>query len=322
MDSAQSDVVEPLRRIRRARPGRPVVLALTSLHEATGGAEHPHPDPWTHAPTDAEAFRVPEAVDPRLAEAVRRQVARFHGLVDHVVPIDLTPEHEGFREPDFGGRRLQVALARTLPETCRQSFRQFAEGRRAVRSMNEQRSMPHVTAGASMAAGAAAVPLPWVDIPLVLAIQGRMLARIAAIHGHRLDPRTAVEIMGGLAGRLAVRLAMRGLIKAVPLVGSAANAAVTWAWTYGLGLTAIWYYGEQRAGNEPTTEEIERVWGDRMREALARWQRGGGAADRAEPAGPTVRGEQTGDDASAAAPAAAPESEPQSDPAPRREPRP
>src|SRR6185503_17404449 len=44
MDHALQDVVEPLRIIRAARRTRPVVLALTSLHEAYPFEQHADPD--------------------------------------------------------------------------------------------------------------------------------------------------------------------------------------------------------------------------------------------------------------------------------------
>jgi len=276
-DPAQSAVLEPLARIRRARRDRPVVLVVTCLHQLTGGEEHPDPDPWPAGDASPGSFAVPAGVDPRVGAAVADQVARFGDLVDHVVPVDLTPEHEGFAEPDFGGRRLMDTLARVLPDACRESFRRYEDGRREFRGLHEQQAMPHVLAAASMAAGAASLPVPLVDIPMVLGIQLRMLSRIAAVYGERLDPRAAAGMMGGVAGRLAMRMAVRGLVKVIPFIGPAANAAMAWAWTYGLGRAACWAYARRAAGHEPTPEEIERVWGERMREAVGRWRPGGGS---------------------------------------------
>ena len=46
MDHALAELIEPLKKVRAARPTRPVVLALTCLHEAYPFEQHPEPDPF------------------------------------------------------------------------------------------------------------------------------------------------------------------------------------------------------------------------------------------------------------------------------------
>src|SRR5690606_5194894 len=50
MDHAVDDLVRALRTIRKAAPHRPVVLALTALHDAYPGEQHPVSDPFGQGP--------------------------------------------------------------------------------------------------------------------------------------------------------------------------------------------------------------------------------------------------------------------------------
>src|SRR5262249_2913531 len=49
LDHALENVLEHFRPIRRSQPGRPVVLALTCLHEAYPQQQHPLPYPFSFA---------------------------------------------------------------------------------------------------------------------------------------------------------------------------------------------------------------------------------------------------------------------------------
>src|SRR5262245_31711446 len=115
LDHAQENVIKHLRRVREARPSRPVVLALTCLHEAY--PQDPHPMPYPYG-TEQEQTSIPEDLRRSLAEQRRR----FEGLVDHSVPVDLTPAEEGFQEPNYGGEQLKHALLEALPGAYRQTL--------------------------------------------------------------------------------------------------------------------------------------------------------------------------------------------------------
>src|SRR5438067_8181131 len=55
MDHGQENVLRHLRAIRDAQPSRPVVLALTCLHEAYPQQQHPQPYPFQQSPRGADA---------------------------------------------------------------------------------------------------------------------------------------------------------------------------------------------------------------------------------------------------------------------------
>jgi hypothetical protein len=105
-DHAQQAVVEPLRAIRKAKRDRPVILVLTALHDLYPQEDHPQPDPMGFAPADVwDRQRMP----PALTRSLDEQVRRFAGLVDYVVPVDLTLPEDGFNDPAFGSQRLKEA---------------------------------------------------------------------------------------------------------------------------------------------------------------------------------------------------------------------
>ena len=116
MDHALAEVINPAAAIiRAARPSRPIVLALTSLHEAYPFEQHPVPDPFEagQAPFDPAHRASDLAIHAALQRSLREQEDRFAGLVDRIIPIDLTKLEEGFDQPNFGGKRLEGDADRT-----------------------------------------------------------------------------------------------------------------------------------------------------------------------------------------------------------------
>ena len=111
----QQNVYDNLQRIRQARPSRPVILALTTLHEAYPQQQHP-----TEYPFRDNHF--PPSVPENLLRSMSEQQRRFQELVDEIVPIDLTKPDEGFDQPNYGGEHLKEVILRRLPELHRQTL--------------------------------------------------------------------------------------------------------------------------------------------------------------------------------------------------------
>lgn len=266
MDHALEDVIRPLREIRADRPDRPVVLALTTLHQAYPQRQHPAPDPF-------EQELVPESLHPDLRRSIEEQRQRFEGLVDRVVPIDLTKPHEGFDEPNFGGKRLEAALVELLPAAYRQTLLNLEEAMRPLRDLTERRAMPYIISYSTMAATVAAVPAPWVDIPAVMGIQSHLVYQLASIYGQKLRTELVMHMAGAVGGRLLTRLAVRAPLKLVPVLGHTANAAVAFMYTFALGKACCWYFSEIRAGHAPSQAELERIWSEQLNVAAALWKK-------------------------------------------------
>lgn len=266
LDHALEQLLEPLRAIRKAAPHRPILLALTCLHEAYPRCQHPAPDPFQEPETL-------ETLPADLRRSLERQRERFEGLVDRVVPIDFTRPEEGFTEPNLGGDRLQAALVDLLPAACRQTILNLEETMRPLRDLKERRAMPYILSFSTLAATAAAMPAPWIDIPVVIALQSRMVADLAKIYGHTLDRKTIGPLAGSLSGRLLARLAVRSTFKLIPVIGSAANAAFAFAYMWATGRAWCWYFGELRSGNAPSEAEVQKIWESQLSTAEKLWKR-------------------------------------------------
>lgn len=267
-DHAQQAVVQPLRAIRRAKPDRPVILVLTALHDLYPQEDHPQPDPMGFAPADVwDRQRMPSALTRSLDDHVRR----FTGLVDYVVPIDLTLPEDGFNDPAFGSQRLKRALIESLPEAYRQTFLTMTDMMTSLQELHEQQAKPYVLAAATMAATAAAVPLPWIDIPAVAGLQSELIRRLAVLYGQPMERDVFLQVAGAVGGRLLIRQAFRGMLKLIPFVGLAANSALAFASTYALGEACCWFYGERLAGHSPTHQELRTILHERFAHAEQLW---------------------------------------------------
>jgi uncharacterized protein (DUF697 family) len=193
--------------------------------------------------------------------------------VDRIVPIDFTRREEGFVQPDFGGARLKAALAELLPAAYRQTLLDLDEAMESLKDLTERRATPYIIGASTMAATAAAVPVPWVDIPLVLAIQSHLVYKLARIYGQEWDARLMQTAAGAMGGRLLSRMVIRGPLKIVPVVGMAANAGMAFAYTYAQGKAWCWYFSERRAGHAPQPKELERIWKEQISVAADMWKR-------------------------------------------------
>lgn len=280
MDHALQEIVEPLRRIRAARPSRPVVLALTCLHEAYPFEQHPDPDPFeslTDLAADAGAGSTdrlgPLARWPILQRSLAEQEQRFIGLVDRIVPIDLTLPEDGYHDPEFGGKRLESALIAVLPAACRQALLHLDDLRASLQDLMERKALPMILAHSSLAATAAATPLPWVDIPAVMGVQSRLIYLLADLYDQKMNAELLLKMVGAMAGQLALRFAVRAPLKFIPFVGHTANAAMAFAYTFSLGKACCWYFGEIRNGHVPLPEELNRVWGEQLEQAVSVWKK-------------------------------------------------
>src|SRR5262249_8834099 len=88
LDFAMHDVIRDLRVIRRHQPTRPVVLALTCLHDAYPQQQHPEPYPFSVDGTVKSDSTV--TLPDNLLRSLERQREQFAGLYDYLTPIDLT----------------------------------------------------------------------------------------------------------------------------------------------------------------------------------------------------------------------------------------
>jgi uncharacterized protein (DUF697 family)/predicted GTPase len=278
LDHAQANVLKHLETIRQDKPTRPIVLALTCLHEAYPQQQHVQPYPFD---AGLDAPTAPED----LCRSLLEQQRRFEGLADAVVPIDLIRPEDGFTDPTYGGDRLKHVLLDVLPKAYRQTLLTLDESTRELQDLFSRRALPYVIAYSSLAATAGAIPIPWVDLLILPGIKTQMIYHLAKLHGQPLSGTRFLEMASSLGMGMAVRQAMRELVKFIPYVGSVAGAALAWATTFALGKAFCYYYRSVHQGHVPRAEELQRYYQDQLAQARHLWkpaERGQRAEDRGQ----------------------------------------
>jgi uncharacterized protein (DUF697 family) len=277
-DHALQSVIEPLRRIREATPQRPVLLTLTCLHEATGSLDlSRRGDPFlaqveSTSTNQTAASEPPSPIPPALQVLIDEKVTQFKGLFDMLIPIDLTRPEDGFFDPNFGGQRLKQAILDYLPQAYRQALLSLNAAENPPKSKRQQRARWQILGSSALAATAGAVPVPWVDIPAVLAIQAHLAVKIAAIYEQEITPKHWAILSSAAGSRIALRMAVREALKFIPLVGMAAGAASSFAFTYALGMSWEWYFADLRRGNVPDANQLKEVFAEQLKRGHELWR--------------------------------------------------
>ena len=270
MDHALENLLNHFRPIRATRPTRPVVLALTCLHEAYPQQQHPKPYPFTTADIDHGL----ESVPPDLRVSLAEQRQRFQGLYDYLVPIDLTQPIEGYEDPNYGGERLREVLLEALPAAYRHTLITLEEATRELQDLYARRALPHILGYSSLAATAGAIPIPWVDLLVLPGIQTRMIYHLAEMYGQPLSGRRFLELASTLGMGMVVRQAVREVVKFIPVVGSVAGAALAGAATFALGKAFCYYYAAVHQGHVPQPEELKHYYQEQLSQAAKLWRKG------------------------------------------------
>ncbi|WP_376795500.1 GTPase [Thermogemmatispora sp.] len=140
----------------------------------------------------------------------------------------------------------------------------------------------------SLAAGLE--PVPFIDIPIILGTQVRLVLRLAALYGEPISSaeamRHARELVLTMAGGAGFRYLAEQVAKAVPIGGDLVAGAIAAAGTWAIGQVALEYYDSgkslaprrlrqlyhefyQRFRREKTAEELQRyVREDKQQERL------------------------------------------------------
>jgi uncharacterized protein (DUF697 family) len=271
-DQALEPVLAPLRALRRKHPALPVLLAITCLHDAYPGQPHPQPDPFAGCGGGLSASSPwPPGLSSELVRCLEAQRQRFAGLYDQVVPLDFTPQEHGYHPPLWGLDRLRTALLELLPPALRVALRGIDEVQSALQSLYDRQALALTLGASRLAAAAAAVPVPWVDIPFVLALQARLVQRLARLYQQPVDRTLWTQLGTAVGGRLALRMLVREALKIVPWVGSAANAAAAGGSVYATGRALAWYFQQRRLGHLPTAEELRGRYQSQLQRGAELW---------------------------------------------------
>ncbi|MCL4766035.1 MAG: GTPase domain-containing protein [Hyphomicrobiaceae bacterium] len=252
LDPQQEAIVSLVGGVRSRRPGWPVIVAQTSLHEGYPAGTN-HPPHYAFEPGSG----LPAAdVPPELVRSLAFQRGLFEGLPGKgpvsFVPIDFTLPEDGFRPVNYGLDAFVSALQVAAPAGLVAVLQGIQSATGNVRSA---RAHPHVLGYATVAAAADAVPLA--GLVAVPSVQAKMLHSLAAIYGVAWDRRTLREFAScfgtGALIRAASHLGIRQIVKLIPVYGQTAGAvaasAASFATTFALGKAACYFLARRRSGD-------------------------------------------------------------------------
>src|SRR5688572_6278111 len=134
---------------------------------------------------------------------------------------------------------LAIALGRELP----------ALRRVAAQKVVKQSAVINTAVGAE--------PIPFVDIPVLLTLQVRMVLRVAAIYGEPFNAKHAKELVSTIAGGLAFRYLAQQGAKLVPMGGWAIAAGIAAVGTWSIGQVAIEYF---ESGKRLTRQQMREMY--------------------------------------------------------------
>jgi len=255
LDHAQAAVLEPAREIIRARPDWPILVAQTCLHEGYSSGQRAHAQPYPF-----EGSTAPPNVPHDLLRSLAQQRETFDLPQAIYVPIDFTLPEDGFEPVLYGLEALWQGIETQLPLGLRALFEQTRSMRQPWRDAYRRAAHPHILSYSLAAGLAGGVPVPWVDIPLVLGIQGKMFHTLASIYGQELNAQRVAEVGGALGLGVAARFGGRELLKFIPGFGSAVSALYAAASTYALGWTLCAYFSLVQQGDLPTPEALRKIY--------------------------------------------------------------
>ncbi len=145
-----------------------------------------------------------------------------------VIPISA-------KKGTFVAEKLVPALVDALPDLAVALGRELPALRRDMaQKVVRQAAVINTAVGAE--------PVPFIDIPVLLTNQARMVLRIAAIYGEPFTARHARELITTIAGGLAFRYLAQQGARLVPVGGWAVAAGIAALGTWAMGQVAIEYF--------------------------------------------------------------------------------
>ncbi len=267
MDHAQGPLIEALRTIGSQRPNWPLVVVQTCLHQGYPSPEFEHLQPY---PDQDEALQ--NLLPQDLAKSLAKQRELFAGMNARFVAVDFTQPEDGYTPVFYGLNQLWETIEEVLPLGLRAVLEQNAELRKTLRDAYFRTAHPRIVSHALAAGAAAAVPVPLLDVPAVVAVQTKMCWSLAAIYQQPMDSQRLKEIAGGLGIGFLGRLGVRELAKIIPGWGSAVAGLYAAASTYALGRTLCAYFSYAREGDLPSPEMLKTLYQDQFEQARETFQ--------------------------------------------------
>ncbi len=163
---------------------------------------------------------------------------------------------------------MKHAILEYLPHAYRQALLVLSENIQG-KTDRQKRSQWQILASSALAGTAGAVPVPWIDIPVVLALQTHLAMRIAKIYNQEISPSDWAILSSATGSRIAMRMALTEALKFIPYWGMAAGAASSFAFTYALGMSWDWYFANMRGGNVPDVDRLREVFQEQLKRVIS-----------------------------------------------------
>jgi uncharacterized protein (DUF697 family) len=264
MDMALEQLLAALKTLLCEKPSWPVIVAQTTLHQGYPPDRHEHVYPYPFA-----ASPWPAAVPTELARALTFQRTLFAGIpVQRFIPIDFTLPEDGFRKPFYGCEALLDAVAAAHPHAVYQALRQLPQLTQELKNIHFRQAQPHILAYAFAAAAVGAAPLPMADLPVISALQLKMLHTIASLYRQPLGIKTFLELLSTVGLGVLLRQGARSLLKFIPGFGSAVSGLHAGATTYALGCALCFYYQVVFDGHLPRPKQLQAFYNQKLAEGM------------------------------------------------------
>lgn len=264
MDMALERVIAALKSIVRAKRDWPIVVVQTTLHEGYPPSLPDHIEPY---PFTTQA--APEHAPPDLARALAFQRTFFAKTpVRHFVPVDFTLPEDGFSDPFYGREALLDALADAHPHALYTVVRRLPELTQELKTLHFHQVQPHILAYAVAASVVGAAPLPLADLPVISALQVKMLHSVASFYRQPLGVKTFLELLATVGVGVVFRQGARSLLKVIPGIGSAVSGLYAGATTYALGCALCFYYQVVFDGHVPAAERLKAFYEEKFTEGM------------------------------------------------------
>ena len=265
MDMALEQVIAALKQIVRAKRDWPIVVVQTALHEGYPPSFQDHllPYPFT---SQAASETMPRDV----ARALAFQRTLFMDIpVKRFVPVDFTLPEDGFSDPFYGREALLDAVVDAHPHALYTMLRRLPELTRELKTLHFRQAQPHILAYAVAAGVAGGAPLPLADLPVISALQLKMLHAIASLYRQPLGVKTFLELLATVGAGVLFRQGARSLLKIIPGIGSVVAGVYAGASTYALGCALCFYYQVVFDGHVPTAERLKTFYEEKFAEGMS-----------------------------------------------------
>jgi uncharacterized protein (DUF697 family) len=199
-----------------------------------------------------------------LRRSLLEQRTLFKGIDAQFVPVDLTLPEDGYQPANYGLEAFWRSLETALPHGIAMMLHEMKDIRKELHDIYSKAAHPHIIAYALISGAAGAVPVPFVDIPVVTLVQAKMFQTIASIYNYKLDRKSWAEVSSALGLTLLTNIGRRELIKLIPVYGLAVSSVLTAASTYALGKTLTVYFHNLRNGKELSSELFRTVYAEQF----------------------------------------------------------